>query len=52
MFCALLVAAIDLVFPYVSRSAMRSYLPQKLYTVFFVVMGVMVLAYLLRSVLY
>ena len=37
MICALLVAMIDLIFPYVSRSAMRSYLPQKLYTVFFLV---------------
>ena len=52
MICALLVAVIDLVFPYVSRSAMRSYLPQKLYTVFFLVMGVMALAYLAKALLY
>ena len=52
MICALLVAMIDLIFPYVSRSAMRSYLPQKLYTVFFLVMGVMALAYLAKALLY
>ena len=45
--CALLVAAIDLVFPYVSRAAMRRYLPEGRYTVFFLVMGIMVLAYVL-----
>ncbi len=52
MVCALLVAVIDLIFPYVSRSAMHSYLPQKLYTVFFTVMGVMILAYLVKALLY
>ena len=50
--CALLVAAIDLVFPYVSRAAMRRYLPEGRYTVFFLVMGIMVLAYVLKAVLY
>ncbi len=50
--CALLVAAIDLVFPYVSRAAMRRYLPEGLYGVFFLVMGIMVLAYVLKAVLY
>ena len=50
--CALLVAAIDLIFPYVSRAAMRRYLPEGRYTVFFLVMGIMVLAYLVKAVLY
>ena len=50
--CALLVAAIDLTFPYVSRAAMRSYLPEGRYSVFFLVMGIMVLAYVLKAVLY
>ena len=50
--CALLVAAIDLMFPYVSRAAMRRYLPEGRYTVFFLVMGIMVLAYLVKAVLY
>ncbi|MCR5664834.1 MAG: ABC transporter ATP-binding protein/permease [Oscillospiraceae bacterium] len=52
MSCALLVAVIDLVFPYVSRLAMRSYLPEKLFRVFFLVMGAMALAYLLKALLY
>ena len=50
--CAIGVAVIDLVFPYVSRSAMNRYLPQKLYTTFFVVMGILILAYVLKGVLY
>ena len=52
MVCAVLVAVIDLVFPYVSRSAMQLYLPEKLYTTFFVVMGILVLAYVLKGFLY
>lgn len=52
MVCALAVAAIDLVFPYVSRMAMNTLLPQKLFATFFAVMAIMVAAYLLKSVLY
>ena len=52
MVCALAVAAIDLVFPWVSRTAMNTLLPQKLFTAFFTVMAVMVAAYFLKSVLY
>ena len=52
MVCALSVAAIDLVFPWVSRTAMNTLLPQKLFTAFFTVMAVMVAAYFLKSVLY
>ena len=52
MGCAVAVAAIDLVFPYVSRSAMTSLLPQRLYAAFFTVMGVMIAAYFLKSALY
>jgi len=52
MVCALAVAVIDLVFPYVSRRAMNTLLPQKLFTTFFVVMGIMILAYLGKSVFY
>lgn len=50
--CALLVAAIDLAYPLVSRSAMYDLLPDKLYHTFFVVMAVVLLAYVLRTVLY
>ena len=52
MACALLVAAIDLVFPWVSRTAMRTLLPEKLFTAFFAVMGAMAAAYLLKALLY
>ena len=52
MACAVTVAAIDLVFPFVSRVAMQRYLPEKLYTAFFLIMGALVLAYVVRSGLY
>lgn len=52
MICAVLVAVIDLVFPYVSKNAMQTYLPQNLYLTFFIVMGILLAAYLLKSVLY
>lgn len=52
MICALLVALIDLVFPYVSRYSMKVMLPNKLYATFFTVMAVMVLAYVLKAGLY
>ena len=52
MVCALAVAVIDLVFPYVSRQSMYSLLPRKLFTVFFAVMGIMIAAYFLKAVLY
>ena len=52
MGCALLVSAIDLVFPYVSRTSMNRLLPEKLFALFFVVMALMVAAYLLKGVLY
>ncbi|NLT96889.1 MAG: ABC transporter ATP-binding protein [Christensenellaceae bacterium] len=50
MACALMIAAIDLSFPVVSRYAMTSLLPGKQFGVFFAVMGALVLAYLLRGV--
>ena len=52
MVCAILVAAIDLVFPYVSRQSMNALLPQKLYAAFFTVMAVLILSYVLKSLLY
>ena len=51
MLCAVLVAAVDLTFPLVTRQALYQMLPNKLYTVFFIAMAAMVLAYVLRSVL-
>lgn len=52
MLCALLVALIDLIFPYVSRYSMKVTLPNKLYATFFTVMAIMVLAYVLKAGLY
>ena len=51
MCCALLVAAVDLAFPIVSRTAMNTYLPEGAFATFFAVMGVLVLAYLIRAIL-
>ena len=50
--CAVLVAAIDLAFPYVSKSSMQTYLPQSLYRTFFIVMAILALAYVLKAALY
>lgn len=50
--CAIAVAVIDLAFPYVSRNAMNRYLPEKLYTTFFVVMAILILSYVGKGVLY
>ena len=52
MLCAIIVAAVDLAFPLVSRTAMNDLLPRNAYTTFFIVMGVMAAAYLLRAFLY
>jgi ATP-binding cassette subfamily B protein len=52
MFCALMIAAIDLSFPLISRYAMTELLPVKAYDTFFIIMGSLVAAYLLRNVFY
>lgn len=52
MFCALLVAVIDLVFPFVSRMSMNELLPKSLFKTFFVVMALMLLGFVFKSVLY
>ena len=52
MFCAMLVAVVDLAFPLVSRTAMNDLLPHEAYGAFFAVMGAMAVAYLIRAVLY
>ena len=52
MLCAFAVAAVDLLYPLVSRKAMYDLLPDKAYTAFFIVMGVVTLAYVIRSLLY
>ena len=52
MGCALLVSVIDLAFPYVSRISMNSLLPNRLFALFFTVMGIMVAAYVIKAALY
>ena len=49
--CAVGIAAIDLAFPLVTRSALYDILPEKMYVTFFLVMGIVVCSYLLRSCL-
>ena len=50
MALSLAIALIDLVFPLVSRKAMQQLLPAQLFRTFFIVMGVLLAAYLLRAV--
>lgn len=50
MFCALLVALVDLAFPFLSRWCMNTLLPQGAWTVFWSVIGLIVGTYVLRSV--
>lgn len=50
MFCAVLAAAIDLAFPLVSRHAMYTLLPDRLFSAFFAVMAAVFVCYALRSV--
>lgn len=51
MLCSVLSAAVDLIFPYVSKVAMNSLLPRSLYKTFFAVMSVMVIAYVFKGAL-
>ena len=47
--CALGIAAIDLAFPLVTRSALYDMLPNQMYKTFFLVMVIVVACYVLRS---
>ena len=49
--CAVLIAAIDLTFPLVTRSALYDMLPGQMYRTFFTVMAAVVGCYVLRSFL-
>lgn len=49
--CAVLIAAVDLLFPLVTRSALYEMLPQQEYRTFFIVMVVMLVCYVIRSFL-
>ena len=50
--CATIVTLIDLAFPMVTRKSMYDLLPQQQYRAFFVVMGVMMAAFIVRALLY
>ncbi len=49
--CAVGIAAVDLLFPLVTRKALYEWLPDKLYQTFFTVMVGVLVCYVLRSVL-
>ena len=51
LLCAMLIAAIDLAFPLVTRTALYDLLPQGLYQVFFAIMGGVLVCYILRTFL-
>ncbi len=52
MTCALLVSFVDLAYPYISRKAMYTWLPNDAYRTFFTVMAIVAAAYLVRALLY
>lgn len=52
IFCATMASVVDLVFPYISKKAMNTMLPKQMYKMFFAVMIIIVLAYLIKAVLY
>ena len=52
MLCATAVSLIDLVFPYVSRMSMNTLLPESKFRAFFIVMGLMFTAYVMKAALY
>ena len=49
LLCALLIAAVDLVFPLASRYAMQALLPGNAYAAFFALIAALVAAYLMRA---
>ena len=51
LLCACLIAAIDLIFPLITRTALYDLLPNNLYGTFFTVMAVLLVCYVIRTVL-
>ena len=47
--CAFMISLVDLAFPLISRTAMYQWLPQQQYRTFFIVMGIVVLAFVLAE---
>ena len=52
MCCAFFVALVDLSYPLISRHAMQTMLPNKAFHTFFIVMAIVVIAYVIRAFLY
>jgi ATP-binding cassette subfamily B protein len=50
LFCALMMASIDLAFPMLSRYALNELLPHNMFTFFFILVGSLVAMFALRSV--
>lgn len=51
MALSVIISAVDLVFPYVSRWSMNKLLPNHVFKTFFVVMAIMFISYLIRAAL-
>ena len=49
MLLSLSIALVDLIFPYITRHTMNTLLPEKMFTTFFLVMGILFACYLLRA---
>ena len=52
MTCAFFISLVDLAFPLISRTAMYHWLPDKRYSVFFTVMVIVLIAFVIRSILF
>ena len=50
MFCALVIAAVDVVYPLLSKIALDEYLPKGMYGAFFIIVFGSLLAYIIRSI--
>ena len=50
MACALIASAADLIFPYATRCTLNAMLPNKLFAMFFLLMGIMALTYVVQAV--
>ena len=51
LLCAMLIAAVDLAFPLVTRYALYEMLPGQMYQLFFTVVGALIICYLIRAFL-
>lgn len=52
MTCAFFISLVDLAFPLISRTAMYHWLPDKRYSVFFTVVAIVLIAFVIRSILF